>query len=133
MLHPCICYPLVGFNTQPPEGGCNSIFFSSSAPHSFNTQPPEGGCRIHCLLMNGCRRFNTQPPEGGCPHNVVCSCREVAVSTHSRPKAAAQRDRQDRYNILSFNTQPPEGGCRICAWNDKPYLVSTHSRPKAAA
>ena len=55
----------------------------------------------------GC--FNTQPPEGGWAENEKRK-QELAVSTHSRPKAAA-----------GF---------------DIPYIVnrfvSTHSRPKAA-
>ena len=54
-------------------------------------------------------RFNTQPPEGGC--NAIAEFNlTVAVSTHSRPKAAG-------------------------AWIPEakpPKKVSTHSRPKAA-
>ena len=34
---------LVGFNTQPPEGGWLSELASSQCSKSFNTQPPEGG------------------------------------------------------------------------------------------
>ena len=35
------------------------------------------------------------------------------VSTHSRPKAAAQRQNRLRPDKRRFNTQPPEGGCLI--------------------
>ena len=33
------------------------------------------------------------------------------VSTHSRPKAAAQYIHELNCFLISFNTQPPEGGC----------------------
>ena len=31
----------------------------------FNTQPPEGGWDSIQEVLLSCRRFNTQPPEGG--------------------------------------------------------------------
>ena len=81
---------------------------------------------------------------------------DVSVSTHSRPKAAANHFFKLCGNRFSFNTQPPEGGCvkRMGKWrikycfNTQPpeggcfdwhicfvtiCMVSTHSRPKAAA
>ena len=35
----------------------------------------------------------------------------LSVSTHSRPKAAAEYFSKKIANFDSFNTQPPEGGC----------------------
>ena len=35
----------VGFNTQPPEGGCRPAQRPLLLGVCFNTQPPEGGCR----------------------------------------------------------------------------------------
>ena len=35
-----------GFNTQPPEGGCEKLKEKPTALNGFNTQPPEGGCII---------------------------------------------------------------------------------------
>ena len=79
--------------------------------------------------------------------------RRIAVSTHSRPKAADQPDRdsgqRDGFNTQppeggwsaiqkhrlhrrSFNTQPPEGGWSRPLSRLLPAHVSTHSRPKAA-
>ena len=58
---------------------------------SFNTQPPEGGCFI---AYEGVKRelsFNTQPPEGGCLDYQQAAGDKKMVSTHSRPKAAAQK------------------------------------------
>ena len=37
---------LIGFNTQPPEGGCSSQIPSNTQSGGFNTQPPEGGCPL---------------------------------------------------------------------------------------
>ena len=60
--------PNRSFNTQPPEGGCVGLaFFIAASSHSFNTQPPEGGC----FRLSSSKRTMWQ------------------VSTHSRPKAAA--------------------------------------------
>ena len=55
----------------------------------------------------------------------------VTVSTHSRPKAAGYVDHLVR-RLRCFNTQPPEGGwlSQIPKWLYR--HVSTHSRPKAA-
>ena len=54
--------------------------------------------------------FNTQPPEGGCKA-IVKSMSGGAVSTHSRPKAAAGIGYFTPALFIGFNTQPPEGGC----------------------
>ena len=57
-----------------------------------------------------------------------------AVSTHSRPKAAAPPLLSVPAACARFNTQPPEGGC-LCLENeeDEEQEVSTHSRAEAAA
>ena len=99
----------------------------------FNSQPLEGGCqwRSACLAEQG--RFNSQPLEGGCLHapsrwratgqfQLTAARRRlpfavqqagivVAVSTHSRSKAAAAN------HVAQFVQ----------------FAVSTHSRSKAAA
>ena len=121
------------FNTQPPEGGCQSRCRNGANALRFNTQPPEGGCskpasgpgagekfqhtaarrRLPAGLPSAGmepRSFNTQPPEGGCAR------RRNRVHTSHR-----------------FNTQPPEGGCEARVWAWGRGEVSTHSRPKAAA
>ena len=56
------------------------------------------------------------------------------VSTHSRPKAAAVNCPTPVAPVGGFNTQPPEGGCDLYP-ELHPLVdqVSTHSRPKAAA
>ena len=128
---------------------CHHVFACNG---SFNTQPPEGGWWVAKQYGNFFTSFNTQPPEGGC---LNCSSVRVSnkVSTHSRPKAAAQCDSMKYYRFgvsthsrpkaaekfasalassTCFNTQPPEGGCFKGVVMDLKYRVSTHSRPKAA-
>ena len=55
------------------------------------------------------------------------------VSTHSRPKAAGFRLSKPSRNTGGFNTQPPKGGWLQDLLNNVITAnVSTHSRPKAA-
>ena len=122
---------LICFNTQPPEGGCESNAKPLGKIDVSTHSRPKAAARslsphVHAALFQhtAARRrladalssthqwggFNTQPPEGGCCGGKLCLC-FFFVSTHSRPKAAVQ--------------MPVAGilGRR----------VSTHSRPKAAA
>ena len=76
----------------------------------FNTQPPEGGWSRQCSIRADDGGFNTQPPEGGWDRKMAPLLTDkefqhtaarrrlgiqglqrlgvIAVSTHSRPKAA---------------------------------------------
>ncbi|MBS9341723.1 hypothetical protein J8641_13175 [Neisseria elongata subsp. nitroreducens] len=67
LIYSCqyIFTPLQNFNTQPPEGGWPKLSRGSVKVGDFNTQPPEGGWQ-----------------------NILDLHRTVAVSTHSRLKAA---------------------------------------------
>ena len=60
---------------------------------------------------NNQNRFNTQPPEGGCAPGLRPGATLYGVSTHSRPKAAANGRSDESMAGIGFNTQPPEGGC----------------------
>ena len=100
---------------------------------SFNTQPPEGGCHK-----------NTHPARGMCLFQHTAARRRLliklnvqslddAVSTHSRPKAAAKWAlAKSPRPVVSTHSRPkaaaPVPGPCTC-----PPVVSTHSRPKAAA
>ena len=76
--------------------------------------------------------FNTQPPEGGWPIYSKALLMVVAVSTHSRPKAAGTNGVvlnpaiQFQHTAARRRLAPP--------LRPPPPLrpVSTHSRPKAA-
>ena len=83
----------VGFNTQPPEGGCRPVGKLFAVASSFNTQPPEGGCLKILRKAKPHLSFNTQPPEGGC--FILAFAHSFSqVSTHSHPKVAAYQDRK---------------------------------------
>ena len=76
------------FNTQPPEGGCQAGQSSITHLHTFQhtaarRRLPEADRRTAASAG-----FNTQPPEGGCPADRAFAA-SGNVSTHSRPKAAA--------------------------------------------
>ena len=142
------------FNSQPPEGGCFFIILFRFDMGSFNSQPPEGGCVPKEQGDGGKSGFNSQPPEGGCSV-IAWHGRQMTVSTHSRPKAAARgmestdfsglfqltaARRRLRWRVCFCRTcalfqltaarrrLPVLRGCRHAAGS-----VSTHSRPKAAA
>ena len=100
----------VGFNTQPPEGGCGLPNIDESRKSSFNTQPPEGGCLLYIRYDKALVRFQH-----------TAARRRLLLLTPI-------------FDVFSrFNTQPPEGGCCNRWRYNYPTDVSTHSRPKAAA
>ena len=68
------------------------------------------------------------------PESELLAIQQQAVSTHSRPKAAASACPAAQSEEKCFNTQPPEGGCvSVVSFSEALISVSTHSRPKAAA
>ena len=75
-----------------------------AARNRFNTQPPEGGWDNVGDICLGVGCFNTQPPEGGWG-NAWDAVGDVAVSTHSRLKAAGcRRKAMARRNIKFQHT-----------------------------
>ena len=63
----------------------------------------------------------------------IAAVPQLAVSTHSRPKAAGRSNAtRQPFLSVSFNTQPPEGGWDAGDLKMCDAKVSTHSRPKAA-
>ena len=59
-----------------------------TASGCFNTQPPEGGWETMISAWYRWISFNTQPPEGGWTGTGVGGFGCLGVSTHSRLKAA---------------------------------------------
>ena len=125
---------VLGFNTQPPEGGWDEDFIraasmlSEVSTHSrlkaagspqnlmydgYNVSTHsrlKAAGRLWLLVLHMVWCFNTQPPEGGwIPSKAAPNV--IIVSTHSRLKAAGSKplNNQQTYNPR-FNTQPPEGG-----------------------
>ncbi len=80
----------LGFNTQPPEGGCILGFDSNVATNGFNTQPPEGGCLRHAHRGDTDARFQHTAARRRLRWGGIPAACHVWVSTHSRPKAAAR-------------------------------------------
>ena len=91
--------PSAGFNTQPPEGGWHSVLIHQLQFDCFNTQPPEGGWAVSAM-----------------------SAPVMAVSTHSRPKAAGNGADTTLKQASGFNTQPPEGGWKRAYAFERAFL-----------
>ena len=103
---------LVGFNTQPPEGGCWVVSQCSVKDFAF---------------QHTAARRRLQPLDWLTKGSDV-------VSTHSRPKAAANSSKNHSPSHAGF--QHTAARRRLLqAFNDQRLIteVSTHSRPKAAA
>ena len=123
---------VIGFNTQPPEGGWAPDCNARSSSDGFNTQPPEGGWGPACGCWRGFFRFNTQPPEGGWHRHTTCAVGRQGFNTQPpeggwEPASFGKIiDRQFQHTAArrrlvavgtcvdttgnGFNTQPPEGG-----------------------
>ena len=102
---------LCRFNTQPPEGGWPKKRRGRDWLYRcFNTQPPEGGWST--ILSGGCDEEVFQHTAARRRLALIYSFATLVfdVSTHSRPKAAAQQNLHNSQWRFSFNTQPPEGG-----------------------
>ena len=127
-------FVVLGFNTQPPEGGCSKITLFSFLKSLFQHTATR---RWLPLILLG---FSPQ----------------ISVSTHSHPKVAAISFHYKISFCCCFNTQPPEGGCKakvsyntarrwfqhtatrrwlplVGSVRDFMSFVSTHSHPKVAA
>ena len=49
------------------------------------------------------------------------------VSTHSRPKAAGSENKRPFFSLICFNTQPPEGGWRLSPIKKRAHLMFQHT------
>ena len=101
------------FNTQPPEGGCNEscipFCFMPAFQHTAarrRLQFKAGGYMVELMFQHTAARRRLQ-----IQNDLDFSF--LQVSTHSRPKAAAQHLFCCVLPSAGFNTQPPEGGCSL--------------------
>ena len=78
---------------------------------SFNTQPPEGGCIMPPPIRGANYEVSTHSRPKAAAQNGFTVDGVSTVSTHSRPKAAADNSNSIIHIQFCFNTQPPEGGC----------------------
>ena len=61
----------VGFNTQPPEGGCDvANRFDDICKNVSTHSHPKVAASLSSLLTASYASFNTQPPEGGCLYPI---------------------------------------------------------------
>ena len=127
-----ICKQECGFNTQPPEGGCNrgleadTLDLVSTHSHPKVAATPEelaemlSAVSTHshpkvAAIIDG--EPKNSPAVSTHSHPKVAALFRIAlyhqgyVSTHSHPKVAADRTREYKELLACFNTQPPEGGC----------------------
>ena len=127
-------FSVSSFNTQPPEGGWKNLQSKTYLTHRFNTQPPEGGWQESNVLDFSPKLFQhtaarrrlglkALPFTRAMAFQHTAARRRLAylpdvinpylaVSTHSRPKAAGPESIYSRSRHQCFNTQPPEGGWR---------------------
>ncbi len=83
-----LCPRTERFNTQPPEGGWPEIIARASDDRSFNTQPPEGGWVKRSLCQHDFTLFQYTAARRRLGVLQGDEFKSIAVSTHSRPKAA---------------------------------------------
>ena len=124
----------VSTHSRPKAAAPPSLAWLINQP-CFNTQPPEGGCLHMAGEYASNELFQHTAARRRLPSLAPFALKDVAVSTHSRPKAAADRYRPAYGRVLvsthsrpkaaarrhgcpavgrhGFNTQPPEGGCRL--------------------
>ena len=120
----------VSTHSRPKAAGW--ICCASTRAFRFNSQPPEGGWLGFLLQFFDVHSFNSQPPEGGWPHEAAAERLLLAVSTHSRPKAAGPRVPRLTTHISFQLTAARRRLDGTEAAGQYPPKVSTHSRPKAA-
>ena len=100
---------MLGVSTHSRPKAADSAGLSVSDLYGFNTQPPEGGCEG--LAFFGAH-FEVSTPSRPKAADRLGKQRKLVhkVSTHSRPKAAGLEKDEWLITQKGFNTQPPEGG-----------------------
>ena len=96
----------------------------------FNTQPPEGGWET--LKCRGYQRHvstHSRPKAAGIT-SVLLPIKPLFQHTAARRQLECDAGR--RGVVAGFNTQPPEGSWRCNSRRSWRWRVSTHGRPKAA-
>ena len=101
---------LTGFNTQPPEGGCNQDVNTICNYLWFQHTAARRRLLVFCDSCCHIERVSTHSRPKAAARIARFYISIYSVSTHSRPKAAAL-PYLPYILTASFNTQPPEGGC----------------------
>ena len=124
-----------GFNTQPPEGGCQ---YGANGNHelvvSTHSRPKAAARCGAAASFDAGRNVSTHSRPKAAARKIITLILGGVVSTHSRPKAAAPllRDKETKHGWFQHTAAR-----RRLRWHrhlKRPFgFVSTHSRPKAAA
>ena len=143
------------FNTQPPEGGCFKMYLGHFFPVKF--QHTAARRRLHTNKFVSIKKWKFQHTaarrrlpitftvgaEGLMFQHTAARRRlqqislkltpDVAVSTHSRPKAAAVGRKHNLAMCIVSTHSRPKAAASTSYRFATSMNVSTHSRPKAAA
>ena len=144
---------MIGFNTQPPEGGWASrdvanriaLVSTHSRPKAAGIAALSSSPSCSWFQHTAARRrlalviLGIRIPQGfqhtAARRRLAAIAKASAGTCLFQHTAARRRLEQDSGGLLrleSFNTQPPEGGWCILRQMQHFIGVSTHSRPKAA-
>ena len=120
---------MIGFNTQPPEGGWRLPLKTGFYLLSFNTQPPEGGW----LSNRFCLRRPSAFQHTAARRRLVSQTAPVINAegfqhTAARRRLAIFHHKNDL--CRRFNTQPPEGGWAFAACRDTGYCCFNTQPPE---
>ena len=125
---------MIGFNTQPHEGGCRCRIKLQRLTIQFQHTAARRRLLSSSWLFLPFTIVSTHSRTKAAAKKSDYMASLIEVSTHSRTKAAAIKRLRLGKRLKCFNTQPHEGGCLNLFGARHPLKsVSTHSRTKAAA
>ena len=117
-----------------PKAAARDTLIHLRFQRSFNTQPPEGGCMSAFSMFSELTMFQHTAARRRLRQQHSAFVLIKAVSTHSRPKAAARTRRTTLRKMSMFQHTAARRRLRIWLGRScQGLVVSTHSRPKAAA
>ena len=102
----------LGFNTQPPEGGCDRLMllFEWDATVSTHSHPKVAARAESLILVNMIVSTHSHPKVAAM---VAASQGENTPFQHTATRRWLRIDGRAKRSRKRFNTQPPEGGC-VC-------------------
>ena len=122
-----------GFNSQPPEGGCDVQRCAPLVGGCFNSQPPEGGCRSGSSGKKPSMRFQLTaarrrlPPKNGQGFGYLLF--QLTAARRRLPRATRHSVTSSKFQLTAARRRLRTAGSKFPVFGE----VSTHSRPKAAA
>ena len=99
----------------------------------FNTQPPEGGCFYYDFFLRIVKKFQHTATRRWLPVPILNPSLITFVSTHSHPKVAAWRSFSITFYYIVSTHSHPKVAAKLKKRKKIGSRVSTHSHPKVAA